>query len=195
MPQQIKSEILDNRRSGEYHVLSLTAPGISDIAKPGHFVTLAMGGEESSMVLRRAFAIHQVQSRGVYGGTLDIAVAVQGRGTKWLSERRRHDVVNLVGPLGKPFALPREGVSCLLVGGGYGSAPLFMLAQELRERGCRVDIVIGAASEPKLFGVLELKRLASALTITTDDGSSGVAGRVTDVLDEAIDRADRKSVV
>jgi len=52
MPQQIKSEILDNRRSGEYHVLSLTAPGISDIAKPGHFVTLAMGGEESSMVLR-----------------------------------------------------------------------------------------------------------------------------------------------
>jgi dihydroorotate dehydrogenase electron transfer subunit len=189
MPQQIKSEILDNRRSGEYQVLSLTAPGISDIAKPGHFVTLAMGGEESSMVLRRAFAIHQVQSRGVYGGTLDIAVAVQGRGTKWLSERRRHDVVNLVGPLGKPFALPREGVSCLLVGGGYGSAPLFMLAQELRERGCRVDIVIGAASEPKLFGVLELKRLASALTITTDDGSSGVAGRVTDVLDEAIDRA------
>jgi len=189
MPQQIKSEILDNRRSGEYHVLSLTAPGISDIAKPGHFVTLAMGGEESSMVLRRAFAIHQVQSRGVYGGTLDIAVAVQGRGTKWLSERRRHDVVDLVGPLGKPFALPREGVSCLLVGGGYGSAPLFMLAQELRERGCRVDMVIGAASEPKLFGVLELKRLASALTITTDDGSSGVPGRVTDVLDEAIDRA------
>ena len=189
MPHQIKSEILDNRRSGEYHVLSLTAPGISEIAKPGHFVTLAMGGEESSMVLRRAFAIHQVQSRGVYGGTLDIAVAVQGRGTKWLSERRRHDVVDLVGPLGKPFALPREGVSCLLVGGGYGSAPLFMLAQELRERGCRVDMVIGAASEPKLFGVLELKRLASALTITTDDGSSGVPGRVTDVLDEAIDRA------
>jgi len=189
MPQQIKSEILDNRRSGEYHVLSLTAPGISEIAKPGHFVTLAMGGEESSMVLRRAFAIHQVQSRGVYGGTLDIAVAVQGRGTKWLSERRRHDVVDLVGPLGKPFALPREGVSCLLVGGGYGSAPLFMLAQELRERGCRVDMVIGAASEPTLFGVLELKRLASALTITTDDGSSGVPGRVTDVLDEAIDRA------
>lgn len=189
MSQQIKSEVLDNRRSGDYHVLSLTAPGISEVAKPGHFITLAMGGDESSMVLRRAFAIHQVQSRGVYGGTLDIAVAVQGRGTKWLSERRRHDVVDLVGPLGKPFALPREGVSCLLVGGGYGSAPLFMLAQDLRERGCRVDMVIGAATESKLFGILELKRLASALTITTDDGSAGVQGRVTDVLDEAMDRA------
>ena len=189
MPEQVTSEVLDNRRSGDYHVLSLTAPGIADVAKPGHFITLAMGGEESSMVLRRAFAIHQVQSRGVYGGTLDIAVSVQGRGTAWLAERRRHDMLNLVGPLGKPFALPREGVSCVLVGGGYGSAPLFMLAQELRERGCRVDMVIGAATESRLFGVLELKRLASALTITTDDGSAGVRGRVTDVLDDALDRA------
>lgn len=189
MPEQIASEVLDNRRVGDYHVLSLTAPVISDLARPGHFVTLAMGGEESSMVLRRSFAIHQVMSRGVYGGTLDIAVAVQGRGTKWLAGRRRHDVVNLVGPLGKPFTLPTQGVSCLLVGGGYGSAPLFMLAQALRERGCRVDMVIGASTEDKLFGVLELKRLASALTITTDDGSSGVRGRVTDVLDDAMDRA------
>lgn len=141
------------------------------------------------MVLRRAFAIHQVTSRGVYGGTLDIAVSVQGRGTKWLAERRRHDVVNLVGPLGQPFSLPKQGVSCVLVGGGYGSAPLFMLAQALRERGCRVDLVVGAATESKLFGVLELKRLASSLTITTDDGSAGVPGRVTDVLAEALDRA------
>jgi len=189
MAQQIVSEVLDNRRVGDYHVLSLTAPGVAETALPGHFVTLAMGGEESSMVLRRAFAIHQVTSRGVYGGTLDVAVSVQGRGTKWLSERRRHDVVSVVGPLGQPFSLPKQGVSCVLVGGGYGSAPLFMLAQALRERGCRVDMVIGASTEDKLFGVLELKRLASSLTITTDDGSSGVRGRVTDVLDDVMNRA------
>jgi dihydroorotate dehydrogenase electron transfer subunit len=189
MAQQIVSEILDNRRVGDYHVLSLTAPGVAESVQPGHFVTMAMGGEESSMVLRRAFAIHQVTSRGVYGGTLDVAIAVQGRGTKWLSERRRHDIVNLVGPLGSPFTLPKQGVSCVLVGGGYGSAPLFLLAQALRDRGCRVDIIVGAATEDKLFGVLDLKRLASGLTITTDDGSSGVRGRVTDVLDDVMDRA------
>lgn len=189
MAQQIVSEILDNRRVGGYHVLSLTAPGVAESVQPGHFVTMAMGGEESSMVLRRAFAIHQVTSRGVYGGTLDVAISVQGRGTKWLSERRRHDTVNLVGPLGRPFTLPKQGVSCVLVGGGYGSAPLFLLAQTLRDRGCRVDIVVGAATEDKLFGVLDLKRLASGLTITTDDGSSGIRGRVTDVLNEVMDRA------
>ena len=189
MVQQIKSEVLDNRRVGDYHVLSLTAPGIAESAQPGHFVTIAMGGEESSMVLRRAFAIHQVASRGVYGGTLDIAISVAGTGTQWLAHKRRHDVLNVVGPLGQPFSLPKQGVSCVLVGGGYGSAPMFILAQALRERGCRVDMVIGASTENRLFGVLELKRLSSALTITTDDGSTGVRGKVTDVLNDVLQRA------
>jgi len=190
VPVQVKGEVLDIRRVGGYHVLSLTAPGIADIARPGHFVTLGIGGEESSMVLRRAFAIHQVQSRGVYGGTLDVVIGVKGNGTRWLSERRRHDVVDIVGPLGRPFVLPKERVNCVLIGGGYGSAPLFMLAEQLRERGCRVDVVVGASNEEKLFGVLELKRLASTLTITTDDGSLGERGYVTDVLRELMARVD-----
>jgi dihydroorotate dehydrogenase electron transfer subunit len=185
---QVKGEVLDNRRVGAYHVLSLTAPGISEVTRAGHFVTLGIGGEESSMVLRRSFAVHQVQSRGVYGGTLDIVVSVAGKGTQWLAERGRHDVIDIVGPLGRPFILPKERVSCVLVGGGYGSAPLFMLAEQLRERGCRVDVVVGASREDKLFGTLELKRLASTLTVTTDDGSLGERGRVTDVLPELMDR-------
>ena len=190
MAVQVKGEVLDIRRVGAYQVLSLTAPGISDIARPGHFVTLGIGGEESSMLLRRAFAIYQVQSRGVYGGTLDIVIGVHGKGTRWLADRRRHDVIDIVGPLGRPFILPKERVPCVLVGGGYGSAPLFMLAEQLRERGCRVDVVVGAATEEKLFGVLELKRVASTLTITTDDGSLGERGRVTDVLPALMDRVD-----
>jgi dihydroorotate dehydrogenase electron transfer subunit len=65
-----------------------------------------------------------------------------------------------------------------------------MLAEQLRERGCRVDVVMGASTEEKLFGVLELKRLASTLTITTDDGSLGERGMVTDVLPELMARVD-----
>lgn len=142
------------------------------------------------MLLRRSFAIHQVQMRGMYGGTLDIVVGVNGKGSQWLSERRRHDPLDIVGPLGRPFILPKEKVSCVLVGGGYGSAPLFMLAEQLRERGCRVDVVLGASTEEKLFGTLDIKRLATTLTITTDDGSAGVQGRVTDVLPGIMEKSD-----
>ena len=188
MPVQVRGEVLDVRRAGVYYVLSITAPGIPEQFRPGHFVTIGIGGEESGLILRRAFAIHQVQSRGVYGGTLDVVVGVQGKGTRWLSERRRHDTLDIVGPLGKPFILPKEGVPCVLVGGGYGSAPLFMLAEQLRERGCRVDVVLGASTEEKLYGVLDIKRVSSMLTITTEDGSSGTKGRVTDVLPDIMER-------
>jgi dihydroorotate dehydrogenase electron transfer subunit len=95
----------------------------------------------------------------------------------------------VVGPLGRPFALPKDPVSCTLVGGGYGSAPLFALADHLRGRGCRVDFVLGAASEERLFGVLEAKRMAQSVAITTEDGSLGDRGRVTDVLPSVMRRA------
>lgn len=194
MPLQIKSEVLDVKRAGAYYVLSVTAPGLPEVAKPGHFVTVGIGGEESALVLRRAFAIHRVQSRGVYGGTMEFVVSVQGNGTKWLSERRRHDVIDFVGPLGRPFKLPKDPVACVLVGGGYGSSPLLMLAEALRARGCRVDVIIGASTEEKLFGSLDIKRVASTLTVMTEDGSIGEQGRVTDILPDAIKRIDASVV-
>ena len=185
-PIQVVGEILDVNRSGAYYIISITAPGISEFAQPGQFVTIGMGGEETSMVLRRSFAIHRVQSRGVYGGTLDIVVAPVGKGTTWLSRRKRHDQVSIVGPLGKPFSVPTKAVTCTLIGGGYGSAPLFLLAEKLREQGCRVDTIIGASTEEKIFGALDLKRVSTSLIVTTDDGSTGISGRVTDVLPDLI---------
>ncbi len=185
-PLQLTGQVLDVRRAGLYTVLSLTAPGLAERTKPGHFLNIGIGGEESGLLLRRSFAIYQVQSRGVYGGSVDIVVGVHGKGTQWLVDRRRHDNLSIVGPLGKPFTLPKEPANCILVGGGYGTAPLFMLADQLRERGCRVDVIAGAATEEKLFGTLEIKRAASTLTVTTEDGSMGVQGRVTDVLDDVI---------
>jgi dihydroorotate dehydrogenase electron transfer subunit len=189
-PIQVTGEVLGLRRAGEYHVLTLTAPGIAELSRPGHFVALSVGGPDSSMLLRRAFSIYAVQSRGVYGGTLEIVFAAHGRGTEWLARLHRHDQVDIVGPLGRPFALPKQPVSCVLVAGGYGSAPMFSLADALRARGCRVDVVLGASTESKLFGVLEAKRITASLTITTEDGSNGEPGRVTDVLPAVLARTD-----
>jgi dihydroorotate dehydrogenase electron transfer subunit len=189
VPVQVKGEVLGVRRTGAYHALTLVAPGIADQTRPGHFVAIAVGGAESSMLLRRTFSIYRTSARGVYGGTVEIVFAVHGKGTAWLSTLRPHDPVDVVGPLGTPFTLPTSPRSCTLVGGGYGSAPLFSLAEELQRAGCRVDFVLGAATEGRLFGALDAKRMASTVAVTTDDGSAGTRGRVSDVLPEVLRRA------
>lgn len=195
MPLQVRGEVVSVRRAGQYFVLTVTAPGVPELTRPGHFAALAIGDlDSSSLILRRAFSIYGVQQRGIYGGTLDVVVADHGPGTHWLTQRRRGDSLDVVAPLGRPFALPREPVTCTLVGGGYGSAPLFMLAEQLRERGCRVDMILGAATEEKLFGVLEGKRIASTVTITTEDGSLGETGRVTDQLPDVMSRTQSEVV-
>lgn len=176
------------KRVGEYHHLTLVADGIAERTRPGSFVAIAVGGETSSRLLRRAFSIYRVKPAGVYGGTVEIIVAAHGAGTRWLAERQPHDPVDVVGPLGRPFALPQEPVACALVGGGYGSAPLFGLAERLRERKCTVHMVLGAATEARLFGTLEAKRSSSSVTVTTVDGSVGITGLVTDPLPELLER-------
>ena len=185
---QVRGELIATRRAGAYQHLTVVAPGVAELAHPGQFVALAVGGPTSAHLLRRAFSIHRAKPSGTYGGTVDVVVAPHGPGTRWLTALRPHDPVDVVGPLGRPFPLPAEPVPCVLVGGGYGSAPLFWLAQELRARGCEVEMVLGAASEDRLFGVVEARRSADGVTVTTDDGSAGRRGWVSDVLGEVVAR-------
>ena len=178
------------KRVGDYFHLTIVADGIAERTRPGNFVALAVGGDTSATLLRRAFSIYRVKAAGIYGGTVEIIVAAHGAGTSWLANRQRHDRVNVVGPLGRPFALPKQPVACALVGGGYGSAPLFGLAEKLRERNCPVHMVLGASTEARLFGALEAKRAASSVTVTTVDGSVGIKGLVTDPLPGLLARHD-----
>jgi dihydroorotate dehydrogenase electron transfer subunit len=188
-PLQVRGEVLALRRVGAYHHLTLVAPGIAERTRPGQFVALAVGGAETGLTLRRAFSIYKVSSRGVYGGTVELVFAVHGAGTAWLARQAQHTPIDVVGPLGRGFAPPRDRASATLVGGGYGSAPLFALGELLRSRGCRVDFVLGAAGSDRLFGALDAKRMATTVAVTTDDGSAGTPGRVTDVLPEVMERA------
>jgi dihydroorotate dehydrogenase electron transfer subunit len=187
-PVQVKGEVLAVKQVGAYLSMTVVATGIAEQTRPGQFVAVAVGGEDSGMLLRRAFSIHKVASRGVFGGTVEFVFAVHGKGTAWLARQRAHDPIDVVGPLGKPFALPKDPAHCVLVGGGYGAAPLFMLADALRQRGCRVDFVLGAATADRLFGALDAKRMAASVAFTTDDGSYGEQGRVSDVLPDVIER-------
>lgn len=191
---QVRGEVQSIRRIGAYVHLALAAPGVPERTRPGQFVALAVGGDQSAMLLRRSFSIYRVRESGIHGGSVEVVFAAHGPGTQWLAERRPHDPVDVIGPLGRPFALPKEPVPCALVAGGYGSAPMFALAERLKERGCSVHIVLGAATEGRLFGVLEARRSAQSVTVLTEDGSVGQQGRVTDALPALLTRT-RSDVV
>jgi dihydroorotate dehydrogenase electron transfer subunit len=187
-PVQVSGEVLSVKRMGAYHHMTVAAPGIAEQVRPGHFVAVSVGGAETSMLLRRAFSVFAASDRGVYGGTVEFVFAVHGKGTEWLARQRQGDPLDVVGPLGRPFKLPKDPVTATLVGGGYGTAPLFALAEALRGKGCKVHFVMGAATSDRLFGALEAKRISSSVAFTTDDGSAGEQGRVSDVLPDVIER-------
>jgi dihydroorotate dehydrogenase electron transfer subunit len=186
-PVQVRGTVLTVRRLDAYHALTFVAPPIATRFRPGQFVTIAVGGASSSMLGRRAFAVHDV--RPDHGGTVEFIFDAAGPGTRWLAGLRARDVLDAVGPLGRPFPVPREPSSCLLLGVGYGSSPLFALAARLRERGSPVDFLLGAASADRVIGALTARRTARSLTVTTTDGSLGTRGPVTAMLEQVIREA------
>jgi dihydroorotate dehydrogenase electron transfer subunit len=141
-----------------------------------------------TFMLNRPFSIHQASRRGGFAGTLEVVFDVVGPGTEWLAEVEQHQQLDVIGPLGRSFQYPKGLRSCLLVGGGYGAAPLHFLAEELRAHDKDVSMIIGARSHERVFKPIESKRLATSLAITTEDGSLGERGRVTDVLPQMIAR-------
>jgi dihydroorotate dehydrogenase electron transfer subunit len=179
--------VLSIRRTGVYHALTLVAPDIAAEAKPGQFVEVAVP-EGRGILLRRPFSIHQASRRGGWAGTLEIVFDVVGPGTRWLAEVKIHEALDVIGPIGRAFQFPRDLRSCLLVGGGYGAAPLHFLAEELRVRDKQVSMIVGARDHERVFKPVEGKRLASTFVITTEDGSMGEQGRVTDFLPAMIAR-------
>ena len=184
--QQRHAEIISNKRVGAYHHMVFAVGDMASSAFPGNFVAISVGGPNSSMVLRRAFAIYRAHDRGNYGGTIELVVAPHGQGSRWLTALPLHSTVDMVGPLGTHFGIPTEPVNALLVGGGYGSAPLFGLADLLKGQGSRVDMVIGASTAGKIYAPLEGKRTVNSMAVTTEDGSTGLRGRVTDLLPKII---------
>ena len=184
----LNATVLANKRVGQYHQIVL---GIGDLVKscrPGNFVAIKVGGESSRMILRRAFAISRVAESASFGGTMELIVAPHGSGSKWLCSQSEGSEVDIVAPLGTAFGIPTSPVNALLVGGGYGSAPLFGLAEVLKARGCKVDMLLGASTGAKIYAPMEGKRAVNSLKIFTEDGSMGELGRVTEPIKVLIDQ-------
>lgn len=184
--KQLLVPIVSNKRVGQYHQIILNIGDLAAVCKPGNFVAINVGGDSSRMVLRRAFAISRVSTSSTFGGTMELIVAPHGQGSKWLCAQHEGSMIDIVAPLGTAFGIPTEPVSVLLVGGGYGSAPLFGLAELLNARGCRVDMLLGASTSSKIYAPMEGKRAVNSMRIYTEDGSMGQQGKVTDPIPEII---------
>lgn len=145
----------------------------SGITRPGQFVNLRIDG----LYLRRPLSVCDLE-----GGVLTLIYKLVGKGTETLSRMRPGDRIPLLTGLGNGYDLRLAGERPLLIGGGVGVPPLYLLAKRLREEGRPVSAVLGFNTAAEIFYEAEFKALGCEVTVATADGSCGVKGFVTDAL-------------
>ncbi len=184
--KRVRAEILNTRRLGVYHSITLVAPDVAERVQPGQFLSVGMPADRA-FLLRRHFSIHQASRRGGWAGTLEFVFDPRGPGTAWLAEVKAHQFLDVIGPLGTAFAYPKKLSNCLLISEGHGAATIYFLAQELRAQGKRVDMIVGAESHEHVFKPIDGKRLSQTIAIVTADGSLGEQGSVLDALPHMVE--------
>lgn len=164
-----------------YRYLALEAPEIVASAVPGQFVHVKVPALEMS-ALRRPFSIFNAEN-----GKLELLYKTVGRGTAALNLAKVGDSLEVMGPLGHGFPTTSE-VAPLLVGGGFGVAPLYFLARMLIASGAKPQLFVGGRTAADLLALDRFEALGVAIHPATNDGSVGVKGLVTDPLDDEMIR-------
>jgi dihydroorotate dehydrogenase electron transfer subunit len=178
-----KSAVSVEKKMTDIRLMWLESPAIAREARPGQFVTVRCG----DLWLPRPLSIHQVKNDNL---ALLFAVLRNGRGTKWLSERRASDRVQLLGPLGNGFTVDSTSSRLLLVAGGMGIAPLYFLAYRAATKHINVTLLLGAHTGQLLYPA-HLIPPSVRVFAATDDGSSGQAGMVTSLIAREAEHADQ----
>ncbi len=181
---QWTASVMARRTAGEYSVVTLSAAGSAAAARPGQYASLRVGGAESSRLLRRALWIREATAGGRHGGTLDVVADVREPGGAWLAAQPESAPVDILAPLGRPFLLPRETVTCLLVGFGVATAPLIRLAEDLVSRGSRVRFLM--LGDRAAFGVLGARRFSAEVIDRAGTGAD-LPQTVADILADGAD--------
>lgn len=167
-------------------LLILEGDAIVRKGRPGQFVHIRVG-DGLFPLWRRPFSIHGIDPAN---GTFRILYRVLGAGTAMLGGKKSGDFLNVLGPLGNGFDLDRSYPRALIVAGGVGSAALFFLADALSRKGKSVTFLWGVRKKSELFGEDDLVKRSVDLRISSDDGSAGFRGLVTDLLKKTL-RADK----
>jgi dihydroorotate dehydrogenase electron transfer subunit len=203
-PKEVKAKILFHRRiAADYFCLRLLCPDIARFAEPGQFILLRVN-ELRDPFLRRPFSFSRIlppkgkRTRPEDEGALEICYKIVGRGTSLMTQLREGQRLDLLGPLGKGFWKIEGQERAILVGGGIGVAPLLPWAERLQgerrkkkapkslEENPEVLVLIGGKSRDKILGMLEFKKIGCEPQVATEDGSLGMQGMATDLLEREL---------
>jgi len=188
--KQSLCEIIEHREviSG---AMELTArdPEIAAVSRPGQFVNV-LCGPCMDPILRRPFSVYRVdRDRGEFS----LLYQLKGRGTLLLSRKEVGESIDIVGPIGRPFEIdPSPEAEHILVGGGCGIVPLLFLADTLKEEAKgAIEVLIGAQTAGAVMCEREFWDRGMTVELSTDDGTAGRHGFVTDLLKERLAGLDK----
>lgn len=157
-------------------VLKMILSGDTADIRCGQFVNVLLDG----LYLRRPISVCDCKE-----GELTLVYKVVGRGTEKMSRMKTGEKLDLLTGLGNGYDLTKAGKNPLLLGGGVGVPPLYMLAKRLVEEGKNVAVILGFNTKKEVFYEEEFKRLGATVTVCTADGSYGKKGFVIDAMSEA----------
>ena len=166
-------KVISNEKIAKSVYKMILSGDTSEITSPGQFVNLLVG----TCFLRRPVSVCDVN-----GDALTLVYKVVGTGTKLMSKAAPGEEFDTLTGLGNGYDLTLSGENPLLLGGGVGVPPLYMLAKKLVSQGKKVSVVLGFNTKEEVFYEDEFKALGAVVTVTTADGSYGVKGFVTDAL-------------
>ena len=169
-------EIIENTALTENVYKMVMRGDTSAITAPGQFVNIKLEG----LYLRRPISVCDVQ-----GDELTIIYKVVGKGTKQMSQMKEGKLDVLTG-LGNGYDLTLSGDHPVLLGGGVGVPPMYLLAKRLIAEGKKVSVILGFNTKNEVFYEEEFKALGCEVAVTTVDGSYGIKGFVTDALKQIL---------
>ena len=171
--KEVLLQIQSNRALTEsVYEMRLTGD-VSDITASGQFVNIKIEG----LFLRRPISVCDVEN-----GVLTLLYKVVGKGTEKMANMQAGETLNVLVGLGNGYDLSLSGSAPVLMGGGVGVPPMYMLAKELIKQGKKVTAILGFNTQAEVFYEEEFKRLGATVIVTTADGSYGQKGFVTDAL-------------
>jgi ferredoxin/flavodoxin---NADP+ reductase len=170
-------------RHPDVYYYKIDAPLISRKAKPGQFVIIRISNTGERIPL-------SIADINPDEGTISLIVMSVGKTTAEMSSYKEgQEILDVCGPLGQPTNIEKAG-RVILVGGGFGAAPLYPIAKAMKSAGNEVIAVLGARSKELLIYEKEMQTVCSEVLVATDDGSSGTKGLVTDVLKTRLEQRD-----